>query len=52
MSKKAIIQYLILLTIIIIISFVYLNYFKTVNKKETLGLKKKLKKIFPKILKI
>ena len=48
MSKKAIIQYLILLTIIIIISFVYLNYFKTVNKKETLGLKKKIEKNIPK----
>tara|TARA_B100001027_G_scaffold195612_1_gene152026 strand:- start:1686 stop:2285 length:600 start_codon:yes stop_codon:yes gene_type:complete len=48
MGKKAIIQYLILLTIIIIIGFVYLNYFKTENKKEILGLKKKIEKNIPK----
>ena len=47
MSKKAIIQYLILLTIILIISFVYLNYFKTENNKEILGLKKKIEKNIP-----
>ena len=48
MGKKAIIQYLILITIIIIIGFVYLNYFKTENKKEILGLKKKIEKNIPK----